>query len=81
MKTIILISLLFCNTAFACDSYEDCKQQQKVAEAMKPGVPGMADHFRLLAIEYRLDEISKKLDKPVERPILDKNLNCINCQK
>ena len=66
---LLLLTLLFCSTASACDSYEDClkcPEQYEVADIQGIGgtqIMQVKTWCLNGAIAYKLDEISKKLDR------------------
>ena len=78
MKYLLPILLLLCSDVWACNSYEECMKIERsipIAD-MSPdsgmvthwefpnkGVKEPASYYIVKAIAYKLDEISKKLDK------------------
>ena len=83
MKKLLILSLLFCSPVFACSSYEDCLALGVITDERNHclellGKKGAKDSKYIevpcpnkvqLAIAYKLDDISKKLDNKSETPI------------
>ena len=65
----ILGFLTGCDVAMACDSYEDCIEKGKYYDNFNVGslsIHGEQAYYRVRALEYKFDEISKKLDEAPE---------------
>lgn len=78
----LVVRLIITTPAWACDSYEDCMKQVSTVEydchespfgKCYHNVP--SDNNLLQAIAYKLDEISKKMDKP--EPTYIKTTPCV----
>ena len=76
MKTLLisLLTMLVCSVGWACESYEECIEQS--TRSLKTDIDCSSGHcwtwieiddreicFKK-AIQFRLDEIAQKLDKP-----------------
>lgn len=93
MNKLLLLSLLFvCSVGYACESYEECwtdahkeiegseryehpQNEQEFLMHINAIQNAHTDLFQ--GISYKLDEISKKLDKPTYEPLkhrLDREL-------
>lgn len=89
MKKLLLLSLLLTSPAWGCNSFDDCMEAStygvvyptKNGNEVNAGWPKQNSDYQydrergtLRAIAYKLDEISKKLDKPS----LDKKVYIMN---
>lgn len=65
MKKLLLIFLLVATPVWACDSYKDCmeKGEYQSRNTFDEQMLDSSARGYLKAIAYKLDEISKKLDK------------------
>ncbi len=67
---LIAVASLLTSPTWACDSYEDCMNgiearlgKDRTEKVMVPVNGKDSEYLALRAIAYKLDEISKKLDK------------------
>lgn len=73
LAIVVIVAMLvigfMCGRAWACDSFDECMEHTSGAIPSAQGADSFYEQEYLKAIAYKLDEISKKLDKPKDKPM------------